>query len=136
MARYRNPHAAVYIGQLISEHLGKAQLSQQQLAKRLGIADAKLLNLLLGQHYFPFELAEAVSNSLDIEAGELVRNILLQDFPMHEVEYAFQAIGAYAISRHRSDEKPKGDVEKKNKQKNKKDRRGDSPKVKRGKKHA
>lgn len=137
MVRYRNPHAAVYIGQLISEHLGKSQLSRQQLAKRLGISDAKLLNFLLGQHYFPFELAEAVSNLLDIEEGELVYNILLQDFPKHEVEFAFQAIGAYAISRHKPiEEKPKGNVEGKKKRKNKKARRGDRPKAKQGKRHA
>lgn len=137
MVRYRNPHAAVYIGKLISEHLGKSQLSQQQLAKRLGISDAKLLNLLLGQHYFPLELAETVSNLLDIEAGELVRNILLQDFPKHEVEFAFQAIGAYAISRHKHvEEKPNGSLDGKKKRKNKKARRGDWPKAKQGKKHA
>lgn len=124
MVRYRNPQAAVYIGQLISEHLSKTQLSRQQLAARLGLSDAKLLNLFLGQHYFPLGLAEAVSNALDIEAGELVYYILLQDFPKQEVEFACQAIGGYAVSRQkRVDEKPKGNVDGKKKRKNKKNSR-------------
>lgn len=115
---YRDPDAAIYVGQMICAHLNKSQLSTEELALRLGLSVSKLVNLMTGRHYFPLELAKLVAEALGIELGEFVYFVLLQYFPKEAVDSAFESICAYAVLRHEQmGQAPKENSERKRKRK-------------------
>lgn len=106
MPTEKNPRAAIEVGQMINEHLNKSDLSMEQLAERLGLKRAKMINLLTGRHYFPSDLIQATVEALKMEPVKFIRAVLRQDHPEDAVDYVFKVIGdaALAASKSTSDE--------------------------------
>lgn len=118
MGPYRDPEAALRVGQTISAHLSKSGMSLEQLAQRLGLKPgAKIINLSTGRHYFPLELAKLTAEVLGIDAAKFVRLVLLQYHPKGAVDDAFEIICAYALQGHEQTGNP---GKRKRKRKNKK----------------
>ncbi|MBY3025434.1 helix-turn-helix domain-containing protein [Rhizobium leguminosarum] len=86
MPTYRNPHAALYVGQIMQTHLTKSQMSYQELALRLGVSDTKIVSFVTGRHYLPVEFANPTAEALGIDQGELIYSTLQQYFPKAEVD--------------------------------------------------
>jgi len=100
MGPYRDPEAAIRVGQTISAHLNKSGMSLEQLALRLGVGPgAKMINLLTGRHYFPLELAKLTAEVLGIDAAKIVYFVLLQYHPKEAVDDAYEVICAHASKR-------------------------------------
>ncbi len=78
MTPYRNPHAALRVGQIIEAHLAKSEVSYRDLADRLGVTDTKITYFVTGRHYFPVELAKQTAKALGIDHGEFIYFILFQ----------------------------------------------------------
>ncbi len=98
MGPYRDPEAALCVGQTISAHLTKSGMSLEQLAQRLGLSPgAKIINLSTGRHYFPLELTKLTAEVLGIDAANFLRLVLLQYHPKEGVDDAFKIICAYAL---------------------------------------
>ncbi|MGO7819667.1 helix-turn-helix transcriptional regulator [Rhizobium ruizarguesonis] len=118
MTPYRNPHAALRVGQIIEAHLTKSELSYRDLAHRLGVSDTKVVYFVTGRHYLPVEFAKPVAEALGIAQGELIHSILLQYFPKVEVDAIWEAIATHIFAQQESGEEGLDD-ERREKQKKK-----------------
>jgi hypothetical protein len=119
MGPYRDPEAALRVGQTISAHLNKSDISLEQLAQRLGLKPgAKVINLSTGRHYFPLKLAKITAEILDIGAASFLRLVLLQYHPKEGVDDVFKIICAYFQG-----QEPTGIPDKKKRRKKKKSHR-------------
>jgi cyanate lyase len=116
MTPYRNPHAALRVGQIIEAHLTKSELSYRDLAHRLGVSDTKVVYFVTGRHYLPVEFAKPVAEALGIAQGELIHSILLQYFPKVEVDAIGEAIATHIFAQQESGEEGSDD-ERREKQK-------------------
>ncbi|MBY3211505.1 helix-turn-helix domain-containing protein [Rhizobium laguerreae] len=119
MTSYRNPHAALQVGQMIQTHLTKSQLSHRELAMRLGVSDTKIVSFVTGRHYFPIEFANPTAEALGIDHGELVYFSLQQYFPRATVDYVWEAIVTHVFAQQEPSEEELGD-KRRDKQKKKK----------------
>jgi len=119
MTQYRNPHAALRVGQILKAHLAKSELSFQDLAYRLGVPDTKIVYFMTGRHYFPIEFAKPTAEALGIAQGEFIYPILLQYFPKVEVDAIWEAIATHIFAQQESSEEGSDD-ERREKQKKKK----------------
>ncbi|MBB2834024.1 UNVERIFIED_ORG: transcriptional regulator with XRE-family HTH domain [Rhizobium esperanzae] len=117
MTLYRNPHAALHVGQIIQIHLTKSHISYQQLALRLGVSDTKIVSLVTGRHYFPVEFANATAEALGIDHGELIYSTLKQYFPKAEVDAIWEAIATHILAQQEPGEEESDDRQKKKKKK-------------------
>lgn len=122
MTPYRNPHAALRVGQIIEAHLTKSELSSRYLAHRLGVSDTKIVYFMTGRHYFPVEFAKPTAEALGIAQGEFIYPILLQYFPKVEVDAIWEAIATHIFAQQESGEE-ESDDERREKQKKKKKKR-------------
>ncbi|MGO6781235.1 helix-turn-helix domain-containing protein [Rhizobium ruizarguesonis] len=104
MTPYRNPHAALRVGQIIEAHLTKSGLSYRDLAHRLGVSDTKVVYFVTGRHYLPVEFAKPLAEALGIAQGELIYSILLQYFPKVEVDAIWEAIATHIFAQQESGE--------------------------------
>ncbi|MBX4954757.1 helix-turn-helix domain-containing protein [Rhizobium lentis] len=118
MTPYRNPHAALRVGQIMEAHLKKSELSYRDLAHRLGVSDTKIVYFVTGRHYFPVEFAKPTAEALGIDQGELIYSILLQYFPKAEVDAIWEAIAAHISEQQKTGEE-ESDYETREKQKKK-----------------
>jgi hypothetical protein len=119
MGPYRDPQAALVVGQTISAHLSKSAISLEQLAKRLELKRAaKIINLATGRHYFPLEQAKLAAEILGIDAPKFLRLVLLQYHPMKGVNEAFEVISAHALEGRKQASGP-GKTKRKEKKKKK-----------------
>lgn len=107
MGPYRNPHAALHVAQAISAHLTKSGMSLEQMSQRLGLSPgAKIINLSMGRHYFPLELAKHAAEVLGIDTAHFLRLVLLQYHPKAGVDDAFNIICASALQGQEPTESP------------------------------
>lgn len=123
MNPYRNPRAALRVGQIIEAHLTKSELSYRDLAHRLGVSDTKILYFVTGRHYFPVEFAKPAAEALGIALGEFIYSILLQYFLKVEVDAIWEAIATHILAQQDSGEEESDDERReKRKKKRKKSR--------------
>ncbi|MBX4920008.1 helix-turn-helix transcriptional regulator [Rhizobium bangladeshense] len=111
MTPYRNPHAALRVGQIIEAHLKKSELSYRDLAHLLGVSDTKIVYFVTGRHYFPVEFAKPTAEALAIDQGELIYSILLQYFPTTEVDAIWASIATHIFDQHKFSEGDTDDKE-------------------------
>jgi hypothetical protein len=116
MTPYKNPHAALRVGQIIEAHLTKSEMSYRDLAHRLGVPVTKIVYFVTGRHYFPVEFAKPTAEALGIAQGELIHSILLQYFPKVEVDAIWEAIATHIFAQQESGEEGSDD-ERREKQK-------------------
>ncbi len=97
MPPYRNPRSALRVGQIIEAHLNKFEVSYRDLAHRLGVSDTKITYFVTGRHYFPVEFVKPTAEALAIDQGKLIYNVLLQYFPVAEVDVIWEAIAKHIL---------------------------------------
>ncbi|SEH23567.1 helix-turn-helix transcriptional regulator [Rhizobium sp. NFR12] len=119
MTPYRNPHAALRVGQVIEAHLAKSEVSYRDLADRLGVRDTKITYFVTGRHYLPVEFAKPAAEALGIDQGELIYLILLQYFPEADADAIWEAIATHVVERQEPGEGDADDEGQKNKKKKK-----------------
>jgi plasmid maintenance system antidote protein VapI len=114
---YRDPQASQRVGHFIAEHLKKSGLPIDELAEQLGLKPAKVIYFLTGRHYFPLEMVAPFARALNIDdVATFVYYVQLQYDPRKAVNYAFEAICAYAVRKQeqtdeteeQADEVPEG----------------------------
>ncbi len=95
---YKDPQASQKVGRFIAEHLEKSGLSIDELAEQLGMKPAKVIYFLTGRHYFRLEMVEPFAKVLNIDdVATFVYYVQLQYDPRKAVNYAFEAVCAYAV---------------------------------------
>lgn len=123
MTPYRDPHAALSVGQIIEAHLTKSEVSYRDLAHRLGVPDTKIIYFVTGRHYFPVEFAKPTAEALGIDQGELIYSILLQYFPKAEVDAIWEAIATHIFEQQEPCDGGADDKEQEKQNKKKKKRK-------------
>ena len=123
MTSYRNPYAALRVGQILEAHLTKSEVSYRDFADRLGVNDTKIIYFVTGRHYFSVEFAKPTAEALDIDHGEFIYFILLQYFPKAEVDAIWEAIATRVFGQQDPSEGAADDDRQKNQNKKKKKRK-------------